>query len=217
MDGLFIGPSDLAAGFGHLGNPGHPEVQQAMAAVFAAAKRAGKPMGILAPVEADARRRFRRDVDFVRVDGAVAIAIDHVARHVWVAAVHVPEHVLVGDEPRGVGEDGSAGRVIEMTVAVDHVPHRHGEAARQFVLQPYRERGIDRVAEDDAVARDQKDRVPVAVPGSIQIAGERNDLARRSSRLRLQDGQRGDERREQGSEAGVCTGSHCQRFLGATL
>ena len=56
VDGLFIGPSDLAAGFGHLGNASHPEVQQAMAAIFAAAKAAGKPMGILAPVEADARR-----------------------------------------------------------------------------------------------------------------------------------------------------------------
>ena len=32
IDGLFIGPSDLAAGFGHLGNPGHAEVQQAMTA-----------------------------------------------------------------------------------------------------------------------------------------------------------------------------------------
>ena len=31
VDGLFIGPSDLAAGYGQLGNPGHPEVQQAIA------------------------------------------------------------------------------------------------------------------------------------------------------------------------------------------
>ena len=45
VDGLFIGPSDLAAGYGHLGNPTHPEVQAAMAAVFAAAKAAGKPVG----------------------------------------------------------------------------------------------------------------------------------------------------------------------------
>jgi 2-dehydro-3-deoxyglucarate aldolase len=27
VDGLFVGPSDLAAGFGHLGNASHPEVQ----------------------------------------------------------------------------------------------------------------------------------------------------------------------------------------------
>src|SRR5918993_5089544 len=30
VDGLFIGPSDLAADLGHLGNPGHPEVQRAI-------------------------------------------------------------------------------------------------------------------------------------------------------------------------------------------
>lgn len=34
VDGIFIGPSDLAAGYGHLGQPSHPEVQAAMARVF---------------------------------------------------------------------------------------------------------------------------------------------------------------------------------------
>src|ERR1700712_4200230 len=34
VDVLFIGPSDLAAGWGHFGNPAHPEVQDAMAQVF---------------------------------------------------------------------------------------------------------------------------------------------------------------------------------------
>jgi 2-dehydro-3-deoxyglucarate aldolase len=56
VDGVFVGPSDLAAGFGHLGKPSHPEVQAAMSVVFASARRHGKPVGILAPVEDDARR-----------------------------------------------------------------------------------------------------------------------------------------------------------------
>ena len=56
VDGIFIGPSDLAAGLGQLGNPGHPSVQAAIADVFASAQAAGKPIGILAPAEADARR-----------------------------------------------------------------------------------------------------------------------------------------------------------------
>lgn len=67
VDGLFVGPSDLAAGFGQFGNPGHPEVQAAMDRVFAAARAAGKPVGILAPVEADARRYLER--------GATAVAV----------------------------------------------------------------------------------------------------------------------------------------------
>jgi len=56
IDAVFVGPSDLAAAYGHLGNPGHPDVQQAIARVFERAQAAGKPGGILAPVQADAER-----------------------------------------------------------------------------------------------------------------------------------------------------------------
>lgn len=56
VDGIFVGPSDLAAAFGHLGNASHPDVQRAIQHIFARAKAHGKPCGILAPVEADARR-----------------------------------------------------------------------------------------------------------------------------------------------------------------
>ena len=34
VDCIFVGPSDLAAGYGHLGNANHPEVQEAIASVF---------------------------------------------------------------------------------------------------------------------------------------------------------------------------------------
>jgi 2-dehydro-3-deoxyglucarate aldolase len=67
VDGIFVGPSDLAAGLGHLGNPGHPDVQAAIAAVFADAKACGKPTGILAGVEADARRYMEMGATFVAV------------------------------------------------------------------------------------------------------------------------------------------------------
>jgi 2-dehydro-3-deoxyglucarate aldolase len=56
VDAVFIGPSDLAASYGHLGNANHPDVQQAIAHVFDRAKAAGKSSGILAPVQADAER-----------------------------------------------------------------------------------------------------------------------------------------------------------------
>jgi 2-dehydro-3-deoxyglucarate aldolase len=67
VDGLFIGPSDLAAAYGFLGAPAHPEVQQAMAQVFAAAKAAGKPVGILAPLATDAQRYMQMGASFVAV------------------------------------------------------------------------------------------------------------------------------------------------------
>ena len=67
IDGIFVGPSDLAAGMGHLGNAGHPDVQAAIRHIFARAKAHGKPSGILAPVEADARRYLEWGVTFVAV------------------------------------------------------------------------------------------------------------------------------------------------------
>jgi 2-dehydro-3-deoxyglucarate aldolase len=73
VDGLFIGPSDLAAGLGHLGKPNHPEVQAAMADVFAAAQGAGKPIGILAPAEADARRYMGMGATFVAVGSDLGV------------------------------------------------------------------------------------------------------------------------------------------------
>ena len=67
VDCIFVGPSDLAAALGHLGNASHPEVQAAIAQIFADAKAAGKPTGILAPVEADARRYLAMGATFVGV------------------------------------------------------------------------------------------------------------------------------------------------------
>ena len=55
VDGLFIGPSDLSAALGHLGNPAHPEVRGAIEEAGRRIRKAGKAAGILAPIEADAK------------------------------------------------------------------------------------------------------------------------------------------------------------------
>ena len=73
VDCLFVGPSDLAAGLGHLGNANHPDVQATIAAVFADAKAAGKPSGILAPVEADARKYMAMGATFVAVGSDLGV------------------------------------------------------------------------------------------------------------------------------------------------
>lgn len=73
VDGIFIGPSDLAAGYGHLGQPSHPEVQAAMARVFECARQHGKPVGILAPVDADARRYLELGASFVAVGSDLGV------------------------------------------------------------------------------------------------------------------------------------------------
>jgi 2-dehydro-3-deoxyglucarate aldolase len=73
IDGIFVGPSDLAAALGHLGNANHPSVQAAIAAIFDAAKSAAKPIGILAPVEADARRYLAMGATFVAVGSDLGV------------------------------------------------------------------------------------------------------------------------------------------------
>ena len=73
VDGLFVGPSDLAAALGHLGNASHPEVQQAIQHIFASAKAHGKPSGILAPVEADARRYLEWGATLVAVGSDLGV------------------------------------------------------------------------------------------------------------------------------------------------
>ena len=47
VDSLFIGPGDLAAALGHLGDIGHPEVQALIARAAARARAVGKPIGIV--------------------------------------------------------------------------------------------------------------------------------------------------------------------------
>lgn len=56
VDGVFIGPADLAAGLGHLGEQGHPEVQSAIQDAMKRIRACGKPAGILTPDEATARK-----------------------------------------------------------------------------------------------------------------------------------------------------------------
>jgi 4-hydroxy-2-oxoheptanedioate aldolase len=73
IDGLFIGPSDLAADFGHLGDSAHPEVRASIDDAIVRIRKAGKVAGILAPIEADARRWLELGATFVAVGSDVGI------------------------------------------------------------------------------------------------------------------------------------------------
>lgn len=67
VDGVFIGPADLSASMGHVDNPGHPEVQAAIADAIARIRRAGKAAGILTPNEELARKYLQLGCSFVAV------------------------------------------------------------------------------------------------------------------------------------------------------
>jgi 2-keto-3-deoxy-L-rhamnonate aldolase RhmA len=73
VDAVFVGPSDLAASLGYLGNNAHPEVRGTIEKACARAKAIGKPIGILAPIEADARAYLDMGFAFVAVGSDVVV------------------------------------------------------------------------------------------------------------------------------------------------
>jgi len=73
VDGVFIGPSDLSASLGHVGNPAHPEVQAALADAVHRLKAVGKPAGILTGNEEEVRRYIGWGYTFVAVGSDVGL------------------------------------------------------------------------------------------------------------------------------------------------
>jgi 4-hydroxy-2-oxoheptanedioate aldolase len=79
VDGIFIGPSDLAASLGHIGNPGHPEVVSTIEVAISRIAASGKSAGILTADNALARRYIELGVTFCAV-GVDTILLAQTAR-----------------------------------------------------------------------------------------------------------------------------------------
>jgi 4-hydroxy-2-oxoheptanedioate aldolase len=73
IDGLFIGPSDLAADFGHLANPKHPEVQVAIKDACNRIRATGKSAGILAGNVDDVDHLFALGFNFTATGSDVGL------------------------------------------------------------------------------------------------------------------------------------------------
>ena len=73
VDGIFIGPGDLAASMGHIGKIGHPEVVAAIDDAIRRIRATGKPAGILAGDERLARRWIELGANFVAVGSDTGI------------------------------------------------------------------------------------------------------------------------------------------------
>jgi len=67
VDGVFIGPADLSAALGHLGKPGHPDVQQVIEDAIRRIRTSGRAAGILTTDEEQARRYLSLGCTFVAV------------------------------------------------------------------------------------------------------------------------------------------------------
>jgi 4-hydroxy-2-oxoheptanedioate aldolase len=73
VDGLFIGPSDLAADFGHLGDPKHREVQAAIKNAVERIRAAGKSAGTLAGNVDDVEALFEMGFNFTATGSDVGL------------------------------------------------------------------------------------------------------------------------------------------------
>jgi 4-hydroxy-2-oxoheptanedioate aldolase len=80
VDGLFIGPGDLSADMGHVGEPGHPDVVAKVLDAIARVTAAGKPAGILIGNEALAHRFIEAGTVFTAVGSDTTLLTKGAAR-----------------------------------------------------------------------------------------------------------------------------------------
>lgn len=73
VDGVFVGPSDLSASMGLIGQQTHPDVVAAVHKTFAAVRAAGKPVGVNAFDPAAARGYLDAGAGFILVGADVAL------------------------------------------------------------------------------------------------------------------------------------------------
>ena len=73
VDGVFIGPGDLSADLGYLGNPGHPDVRAIIEDTIGRIRAAGSVPGILTPDDTLARRYIELGCLFTAVGADIGI------------------------------------------------------------------------------------------------------------------------------------------------
>lgn len=80
VDGVFIGPADLAASMGYLGSPAHPEVKTAVETATQKIRQAGKPVGTLATNKSIAKHYESIGMQFIAL-GLDTLALATVAQN----------------------------------------------------------------------------------------------------------------------------------------
>ncbi|HVO03633.1 MAG TPA: aldolase/citrate lyase family protein [Candidatus Cybelea sp.] len=82
IDLLFVGPNDLSAAMGHLGEMDHPSVRKAIDRIVAAAKAKGKFLGTVPTKERDAKTLFAAGFDMVASGSDVSLLREAAVAHV---------------------------------------------------------------------------------------------------------------------------------------
>ncbi len=73
VDGIFIGPGDLSADMGLLGQPAHPDVRVAVLDAIRRVRKAGRFAGVLTPVEDFAKACLAEGAVFVSVGNDLSL------------------------------------------------------------------------------------------------------------------------------------------------
>ena len=73
VDGIFIGPGDLSADMGLLGQPAHPDVRKAVLDAIKRVRKAGRFAGVLTPVEDFAKACLAEGAAFVSVGNDLSL------------------------------------------------------------------------------------------------------------------------------------------------
>jgi 4-hydroxy-2-oxoheptanedioate aldolase len=73
VDAVFVGPSDLAASMGHIGQPGHPDVQAAVRQALTSVLGAGAAAGVFATTIASASSYATAGVTMIAVGSDIAL------------------------------------------------------------------------------------------------------------------------------------------------
>jgi 4-hydroxy-2-oxoheptanedioate aldolase len=73
VDGIFIGPSDLSADMGLLGQGGHPDVRAAVSDAIKRVRQAGRFAGVLTPIEDFAKACLADGAAFVAVGNDLSL------------------------------------------------------------------------------------------------------------------------------------------------
>jgi len=73
IDALFVGPGDLSAAMGHIGNIAHPEVQALIEKAAKDAHAAGKPVGIVGPNPDMVKRFIGYGYDYAAIASDIAL------------------------------------------------------------------------------------------------------------------------------------------------
>ena len=75
VDVIFIGPGDLSTAYGHMGNPGHPDVQAAFARVEAAARSAGLALGNITRGWEQAKELYAKGYQFLTLCADTSLVV----------------------------------------------------------------------------------------------------------------------------------------------